>query len=93
MSEQPNPPQETPTGDPNEDLDLGYLEDREGERDLEEDRAIVHRTAGDPLELDRPNDQELNELDEDDAAELGELRLRERGELEAEREDAAEEVE
>lgn len=93
MSEQPNPPQETPTGDPNEDLDLGYLEDREGERDLEEDRAIVHRTAGDPLELDRPNDQELNELDEDDAAELGELRPRERGELEAEREDAAEEVE
>ena len=70
MTEQPNPPLETPTGDPEENVDLGYLEDRETERDLEEDRAIVHKTAGDPLELDRPNDQELNALDEDDADEL-----------------------
>jgi hypothetical protein len=88
MSEQPNPPLEAPTGDPDENVDLGYLEDREGERDLEEDRAIVHETAGDPLELDRANDQELNPLDKDDAGELSEIPPRERGELEADVEDA-----
>ena len=70
MSEQPNPPLETSTGDPEEKVDLGYLEDREGERDVEEDRAIVHKTAGDPLELDRKNDTEINELDEYDAEEI-----------------------
>jgi hypothetical protein len=88
MSEQPNPPLETPTGDPEENVDLGYLEDRDTERDLEEDRAIVHRTAGDPLELDRAHDSDLNELDEYDAEELDEIPPAERGELEAEVEDA-----
>ena len=93
MSEQPNPPLEGPTADPNQDLDLGYMEDREGERDLEEDRAIVHRAAGDPLELDRLEDGEPKELDEYDAEELAELPPAERGELKAEAEDATEEVE
>jgi hypothetical protein len=93
MSEQPNPPLETPTGDPEENVDLGYMEDRDSERDLEEDRAVVRKPAGDPLELDRPDDLEVNELDEYDADELAEIPPAERGELQAELEDATEDVE
>lgn len=88
MSEEPNPPPDTPTGDPEEKIDLGYEEDREGERDVEEGRAPVHETAGDPLELDRPDDREGKPLDEYDQEELEELSPRERGELEADEADA-----
>jgi hypothetical protein len=88
-----NPPLETPTGDPEEDVDLGYLEDREGERDEEENRALVRAPAGDPFELDRGRDGELNPLDEDDQEELEQLPPAERGELAAEVEDATEDVE
>lgn len=48
-----NPPMEEPEADPEENIDEGYAEDREGERDVEEGRAPVLKEGGDPLELDR----------------------------------------
>ena len=83
-----NPPLEEPEADPDQDVDLGYLEDREGERDVEEERAPVRQAGGDPLELDREKSGEPGELDEYDAEELREIPPRERGELAADTEDA-----
>lgn len=90
MTEELNPPAETPTGDPNENVDLGFQEDRENERDAEEDRAVVRRPAGDPLELDRPEDRQPDELDEYDRVELDQISPEERGVLRAEAEDSEE---
>jgi hypothetical protein len=70
-----------------EDLDQGYMEDREEERDVEENRVPLRKTDDDPLETDREEDDQPEELDEYDAEELGQLSPRERGELKADAED------
>ena len=50
----PNPPQTvTEVTDPDSDVDLGYMEDREGEQDREELRRPVELEAVDPQEAAR----------------------------------------
>ena len=54
----PNPPMTAEEADPESRIDLGYMEDREEERDAEELRDHVSRKASDPLEADREAEEE-----------------------------------
>ncbi len=55
---EPNPPQTVArTDDPNTAVDLGYMEDREAEHDVEELRTGIEAGAVDPLEADREHEQ------------------------------------
>lgn len=70
-----------------EDLDRGYMEDREDERDVEEGRVPLPETGDDPLEQDRQAQNRPQQLAKDDAQELSELSPVQRGELRPESED------
>jgi hypothetical protein len=47
---EPNPPLTQRQARPGDAVDLGYMEDREGERDLEEGRAVTNAESIDSLE-------------------------------------------